>query len=144
MAWLNATEEVVDTFLLKKMMRNLFSRAKPRAPASGSDPSNIVGENVDCEGAPWLTAATPMDNPYCSCKLTHLRSWTTTEDDVLHIRHLPDFDATLRARDSELLLQYLTVPYLRIPLVLEFFCDPVRLMALSFTAAVGVLHRGSP
>jgi hypothetical protein len=44
-----------------------------------------------------------------------------TEEDVLHIRHLPDFEGRLGAQSVELLLQYLTAPYLRIPLVMRFF-----------------------
>ena len=61
-----------------------LSGKRPRAPPSGGDPSALVGGDKRCE----------------------------TEDDVLHIRHLPDFDGRLRARFCELLLQYLTVPYL--------------------------------
>lgn len=53
-----------------------------------------------------------------------------TEDDILHIRDLPDFDGTLGARDSELLLQYLLAPYLRIPLLLNFFSSEARIKAL--------------
>jgi len=44
-----------------------------------------------------------------------------TEDDILHIPELYDFDKHVGQRDSELLLSYLTAPYLRIPLVLSFF-----------------------
>lgn len=43
------------------------------------------------------------------------------------LQSLPDFGDRLRARDCELMLQYLTVPYLRIPLVIKFFSDPVRM-----------------
>ena len=46
---------------------------------------------------------------------------------VFLLQSLPDFGDRLRARDCELLLQYLTVPYLRIPLVIKFFSDPVRM-----------------
>ncbi len=53
-----------------------------------------------------------------------------TEDDILHVRSLPDFGDRLRAHDSELLLQYLTAPYIRIPLVMQFFADPQHLLAL--------------
>jgi hypothetical protein len=42
-----------------------------------------------------------------------------TEDDVLHLKVLPSFDGALRPREAELLLQYLTVPYLRVPLLLR-------------------------
>ena len=59
------------------------------------------------------------------------------EDDILHIVDLPDFGeldvASARAlgqHDSELLLSYLTVPYLRIPLLLEFFGSGDRVWAL--------------
>lgn len=53
-----------------------------------------------------------------------------TEDDILHIRSLPDFDGTLGAKDCELMLQYLTAPYMRIPLLLHFFSYEMRLKAL--------------
>ena len=43
----------------------------------------------------------------------------------LHTRNLPDFDGALSQRDSELLLSYLTVPYLRLPLVVSFFAQEV-------------------
>jgi hypothetical protein len=83
--------------------------SKPRAPPSGGDPSNLVGQRVD------------------------------TEDDVLHIRHLPDFGGRLRSRDCEMMLQYLTVPYLRIPLVMRFFSQPVRINALQVDELQNVL-----
>lgn len=43
---------------------------------------------------------------------------------------MPDFDGTLGARDCEHMLQYLTVPYLRIPFLLTFFSNEIRLKAL--------------
>ena len=49
-----------------------------------------------------------------------------TEEDVLHLTNLPTFDGLLRPSESELLLTYLTAPYLRIPLVLRHFADPQR------------------
>ena len=53
-----------------------------------------------------------------------------SEDDVLHLRVLPSFDGCLRPRESELLLQYLTVPYLRVPLLLRFFSSAAHVHAL--------------
>jgi hypothetical protein len=82
-------------------LRSLFSERKPRAPPSGADPSCLVGEAI------------------------------ATEDDVLYTKQLPDFGGRLRPRNCELLLQYLTAPYLRIPLVLEFFSDQMRISALA-------------
>ena len=35
----------------------------------------------------------------------------------------------LSPRDAELLLQYLSAPYVRIPLLLDFFADPLRIQA---------------
>jgi len=53
-----------------------------------------------------------------------------TEDDVLHVRTLPDFDGALNEQDAELLISYLTAPYIRIPLVLTFFGTEDRIHAL--------------
>ena len=92
-----------------KLPRGIFSRflryvgvgaKKPRSTPSQANPSILLGERVD------------------------------TEDDILHIRNLPDFDGTLGAKDCELMLQYLTAPYMRIPLLLSFFSNEVRLKAL--------------
>ena len=46
----------------------------------------------------------------------------------------------LASRDAELLLSYLTVPYLRIPLLLQFFADQQRLNALGSTRMQEVLE----
>jgi hypothetical protein len=77
-----------------------LSSKKPRSLPSQANPTIILGEKID------------------------------TEDDVLHIRDLPNFDGTLGARDCELMLQYLTAPYIRIPLLLNFFSTETRLQAL--------------
>lgn len=56
------------------------------------------------------------------------------EDDVLHLtkEELPSFGHVLTPSDSERFVQFLTVPYIRIPLILDFFAngDPGRLSAL--------------
>ena len=49
---------------------------------------------------------------------------------MLHLKQLPSFDGALRPAESELLLQYLTVPYLRVPLLLRFFSEPSHVTAL--------------
>jgi len=53
-----------------------------------------------------------------------------TEDDILHQDSLPNFGDTLSRQESEMLLSYLTVPYLRIPLVLAFFATGDRVTYL--------------
>ena len=82
---------------------------RPRCPPSGGNPSNLAGKRVD------------------------------TEEDVLHLTNLPTFDGLLRPSESELLLTYLTAPYLRIPLVLRHFADPQRVRALGHADIQGVL-----
>ena len=87
--------------MLSRFMRLMGKgQSKPRAPLSKANPSILVGERVE------------------------------TEDDILHIRILPDFDGTLGARECELMLQYLTAPYLRIPLLMGFFSNESRLRCL--------------
>ena len=100
---------VEEQQLKYKLPKGIFSRflryvgvgaKKPRSTPSQANPSILLGERVD------------------------------TEDDILHIRNLPDFDGTLGAKDCELMLQYLTAPYMRIPLLLNFFSNEVRLKTL--------------
>ena len=93
------------------MMRivGLATTIHPRSLPSQANPSILLGENVD------------------------------TEDDILHVKHLPDFDNSIGAKDCELLLQYLTAPYLRIPLLLNFFGVEGRLKALRSKALQEVL-----
>ena len=61
------------------------------------------------------------------------------EDDLLHLWELPDFSdlvgesssvKALGQHDAELLLSYLTVPYLRVPLVVSFFASEDRIHLL--------------
>ena len=57
-----------------------------------------------------------------------------TEDDIIYRPSLPDFrdkyGQVLNQRDSELLLSYLTVPYMRLPLLLTFFATEDRVHKL--------------
>jgi thiol-disulfide isomerase/thioredoxin len=54
-----------------------------------------------------------------------------TEDDVIYRPNLPNFEdkygQVLNQRDSELLISYLTVPYMRLPLILTFFASEDRI-----------------
>ena len=69
------------------------------------------------------------------------------EDDILHLWDLPDFGSladgsrskALGQQDSELLLSFLTVPYMRIPLVTSFFAHDDRVHALQSRQLQGVL-----
>lgn len=46
-----------------------------------------------------------------------------SEDDVLQMSNLPTFNHALSQEDSELLFSFLTAPYVRIPLILDFFAS---------------------
>ena len=49
---------------------------------------------------------------------------------MLHVKRCRTLAVASTPRGSELLLSYLTAPYLRIPLVLSFFANQGRLTAL--------------
>ncbi|CAJ1327073.1 unnamed protein product [Effrenium voratum] len=49
-----------------------------------------------------------------------------TEEDVLHAPELPTFEETLSPDEAESLMSFLTVPYLQLPLVLDFFASQDR------------------
>ena len=53
-----------------------------------------------------------------------------SEEDVLHADLLPTFGDTLSREESEMLISYLTVDYVRIPLVLGFFASRDRVTYL--------------
>ena len=97
---------------------SLFSKSKlARNKLSCADPTNIVNS---C-GAKFIKGkAKPVS--------------VKNEDDILHLTNdeLPTFGGVLTPADSERFLQFFTVPYLRIPLILDFFAngDPGRLVAL--------------
>ncbi len=89
----------------------------------------------------WIVSAYGMPQLQCPAKGHRWPSYAIanrftaphlaiTEDDILHLRELPDFDGQLGQRDSELLLSALTTPYLRIPLILSFFATEDRIHSL--------------
>ncbi|AAZ13558.1 hypothetical protein, conserved [Trypanosoma brucei brucei TREU927] len=69
---------------------------------------------------------------------------SATEDDVLHAvaSKLPTFGGAMSAEESEVLLSCLTAPYLRLPLVLNFFASQSHHTYL-FNAAVQSLFRAA-
>ena len=115
---LECTQEVsVGDMVKQSMNKGFFSKflkfvglsQSPRSTPSQANPSILLHEDVD------------------------------NEDDILHVRSLPDFDGTLGGKDCELMLQYLTAPYLRIPLLLHFFSSELRLRCLRHTALQEIL-----
>ena len=98
-----------DSWVSRGLRRMLGLAEKPRAPPSAADPSSLYKSEMGTD-----TRVDKID----------------TEEDVLHLKALPSFDGALRPRESELLLQYLTVPYLRVPLLLRFFSEPSHVHAL--------------
>ena len=66
-----------------------------------------------------------------------------TEEDILALQSVPCFGGSLKASESELLLTYLVAPYVRIPLVLNFFSGQAAHDFVASTAAAGqiLMHR---
>jgi thiol-disulfide isomerase/thioredoxin len=69
-----------------------------------------------------------------------------SESDVLHQWDLPDFGSlevgqtrALGQQDSEMLLSFLTVPYMRVPLVVSFFSSDDRVHSLQSKQLQGIL-----
>ena len=75
--------------------------APPRVPLSAADPSVLADADIQ------------------------------TEDDVLHLKELPSFNARLSPMESEYLLQLLTAPYLRIPMLADFLSPQHRVTLLA-------------
>ena len=61
---------------------------------------------------------------------TILQLPTPSEDDILHCDKLPTFGGTISREESEQLLSFLTVDYIRIPLVVGFFASQDRVTYL--------------
>ncbi|CAE7195129.1 unnamed protein product, partial [Symbiodinium microadriaticum] len=87
----------------------------------------------------WINDRTPPQPPASGHRwpspalpAMHTKGEVRTEDDLLYQRSLPNFAdektgrPMLRPSDSEGLLSYLTVPYLRQPLLLSFFTTQDR------------------
>jgi hypothetical protein len=63
-----------------------------------------------------------------------------TEDDVLHLLNLPSFDEVMSEEDAEKLLSYMTVPYLRLPMIISFFATKDRVPLLLNRDIQGILE----
>mmetsp|Transcript_31924 Transcript_31924/g.48481 ORF Transcript_31924/g.48481 Transcript_31924/m.48481 type:complete len:528 (-) Transcript_31924:4760-6343(-) len=109
------TTESKSTF---KRFFSLFGKSSAeRQKLSSADPTNIVNT--------------------CGDKFQkgkHKPISVHNEDDILHLKteELPTFGNVLKPADAERFLSFMTVPYIRIPLIMDFFAngDPARLMAL--------------
>ncbi|KOO20988.1 hypothetical protein Ctob_000046 [Chrysochromulina tobinii] len=99
--------------------QSLLSRRPSRNKEGNFAPEPTIS------GLRWGTDASPND------ARLHLDRHVESEADVLHIPELPTFDGTLGQADAELLISFLTVPYLRMPLIVQFFASKNRLHALA-------------
>eukprot|EP00960_Hanusia_phi_P029240 747854-Hanusia_phi.AAC.2 len=80
----------------------LFRSSRPRSSIrGGADPTTLCGTRIE------------------------------SEEDVLHVRDLPTFGGKLSPTNAEILLSFLTVPYIRIPLVINFFASPENIRVLA-------------
>ena len=86
-----------------------------------------LGTPLACKAVPLPGTTEPPKHRYPSAATPSFfipAPIIRTEDDVIYRPSLPDFALNniqvLNQRDSELLFSYLTVPYIRLPLILAF------------------------
>ena len=117
---------------------------RPRAPPSNANPDVLLRAAKVSPTDKFTFIATEDDAlAIDSDTLLDMQRSTGTVDDSLQTKESKDGAETrppLSARDAELLLTYLTAPYLRIPLLLQFFADQQRLGALSSPRIQDVLE----
>ena len=118
---MEGTSETPNAFLVRGFGSILHCKALLRPARHGNEQQLPPTARFGCMSAPSIYA------------FPHLLE---TEDDVLHTVDLPSFASTdqsghaLGQHDAELLLSFLTVPYLRIPLVVSFFASDDRIHSL--------------
>lgn len=138
-------EQSNESWVSRLGRRMLGIAEKPRAPPSCADPTALMRAELGSEAikieseedvstrpphAPCGTSPAALAPHRNSAHARPRRAPAACACQVLHAKALPSFDGALRPRESELLLQYLTVPYLRIPLLLRFFSQPSHVHAL--------------
>ena len=91
----------------QNFLRLFTKSSNERSRLSSADPNTVVNS---CS-----------DNPKRLKKPIEV----STEDDILHLppADLPSFGNVLKPSESEAFLQFLTAPYIRIPLMLDFFAN---------------------
>ena len=124
---------------LARVRAALAGYAAPRCPPSGGDPSHLAGELVATEddvlhlpALPGDLGAAPRPSPGEARLLAGDAAAARAarlEAEAARLAAAGDGGA-LPPRDVERLLCYLTAPYLRLPLVLRFFADAVRVRSL--------------
>ena len=135
-----------------------YASAFPACGAAGAG-AGAAGAGAGAPPAPvappprQIEARGPSPHDCCCCCCCCFAAATVTgkragqvrtEDDVIYRPNLPAFEVPgagqlLSQRDSELLLSFLTVPYLRLPLVLAFFASDDRVHKLQSPKLKGIL-----
>ena len=118
-------------------------RAAPRAPASAGRDLDVADVQVVGFGDRELRFGEGpiVQSPRDPSRLLGIQH--PSEDDVLHADHLPTFGEVLAPEEAEELMCYLTVDYIRIPLVLGFFASQDRAIYL-FNTQLQVCPRQPP
>lgn len=126
--------------IFQRFVHWLGVREKPRAPPSGADPTNLLYFTSDSKTITSSSSSSGGGKASSSSSSSSVHDRITCEEDVLHVKKLPTFNRRLRPQDCELLLQYLTAPYIRIPLITQFFTEEGRIDCLSVSALQHVLE----
>ncbi|KAJ1607845.1 putative EF hand domain-containing protein [Cryptosporidium canis] len=93
-------------------------------PGSGVAPSGLYGQSHQITGVGMGASSEGSSSSSCSVSVGD-------ESDVLYLRTLPALSDQLQPCEVERVFQYLTAPYLRIPLLLQFLADENRINSLS-------------
>ena len=107
----------------------------------------VTGRKIPEDDAPRHRYPSRADpGAYLGPGLSAKQRRNITENDILYRPSLPGFQDSraddapaLGQRDAELLLSYLTVPYIRLPLVLTFFASEDRVHKLASRPLRGLL-----
>jgi hypothetical protein len=96
------------------------SLSHPMFQGSGSAPAGGVERIFRSTNGSMLDAS--LVDKLCTL------SEASTEDDIVECAVLPTWDGLLSQSDAELLLSFLTVPMLRLPLIMDFFSSRLELL----------------
>lgn len=112
---------------------SVFKLGNHVIPAKLYDPSDLKlkfefklmddGAKIELQVECVVKKLTAPQSPHSAARPQTYANGCTTEDDLLHAPNLPSFGDKVEAEAAERLLSFLTVPYMRIPLVCAWFAD---------------------
>ena len=133
-------------YQVDRLYKSKEARANWQDTKNGGDAVQVLGNHLlgdlKCQN---LAPQVKKGQRYASDALAVMYTGThnaSTEDDILHIKTLDSaqFDKALNQQEIELVLSFLTVPYMRIPLLLNFYASEDRIHCLRSEKLRGMLE----